>query len=142
MGMAELRGPDRSSPTSFVLSFCSDYKIWNDHSFSVFSLSSEVWHKSANADYETFVKPFIDPDTNIQLATCGSDSRFDKDRVVIGSSSHTDDGLEIPFSVRSTVGDWSDDFVALLTYRPEIMLKQLFYVGPYPDNGIVRLPYL
>lgn len=142
MGMSELRGPDRSSPTDFVASFCSDYKIWNDHSFAVSSSSRELWSKTANADYETFLKPFVDPETNIQLATCGSVSTFDVDRITLGSGSQGQDGLEIPFSVKSEFGDWSENYVAVLNYRPEMRLKQIFYIDPYPDNGIVRLPYL
>lgn len=142
MGMSDLRGPDRSSTTNFLQSFCSDYKIWNDHSFAISCLSSKLWSETANSDYLAFLKPFVERDTNIQLASCGSESTFDADRVSVGHMSQTINEIEVQFSVRSTVGDWSDDFVAVIILHPEMTLRQIFYIDPYPVNGMVRLPYL
>lgn len=54
----------------------------------------------------------------------------------------TNDGATVEFAIQSMVGEWADDFLADLTFKPVIAIRQIYYVDPYPDGDVDRLAYL
>ncbi|MES3110486.1 hypothetical protein [Sphingomonas aurantiaca] len=136
--------PDRSSIEDFVVSFCREYKAWNNDAYAAYSRENveQPADDYFSASYANLLRPFITPETRTQLPTFGSDPRFDPDRLTIRCVTPTNDGATVEFEIQSMVGEWADDFVADLTSKPVIAIRQIYYVDPYPDGDVDRLPYL
>jgi len=136
--------PDRSSIEEFVVSFCREYKAWNNDAYAAYSRENveQPADDYFSASYANLLRPFITPETRTQLPSFGSDARFDPDRLTIQCVMPTNDGATVEFAIQSIVGEWADDFLADLTFKPIISIRQIYYVDPYPAGDVDRLAYL
>lgn len=136
--------PDRSSIENFVVSFCREYKAWNDDAYAVYA-KKDVEQPEDNyfvASYNNLLYPFIISETRAQLPTFGSDPSFDPDRLTIRCITPTDGGATVEFSIQSMAGNWLDEFLADIRLEPVIAIRQIYYVDPYQTGDNDRLPYL
>lgn len=132
--------PDHGSPEAFIRSFCQDYKIWND-----FCMVAKAEGNSAKGPklmsrlqgiYEEFVARYVVPNIVPQLISFGTDASFDPERLRFGNLEEVGDRLTQEFSIKSTIFDGSDDYIAHI-HRSEdhrLQLQQIYYIDPFQNE--------
>ncbi|MEP1327681.1 hypothetical protein [Pseudophaeobacter sp.] len=134
--------PNHKSPEAFILSFCQDYKAWND--FCMAENAAEDRSEEAKLMsrleriYVEFVAGYVVPNTRLQLISFGTHASFAPDRLSFGTREVADDRLTQKFSIKYTTGDGSDEFIAHL-HRSEdhrFQLQQIYYIDPFPDDPL------
>ncbi|MHA3915962.1 hypothetical protein [Halovulum sp. GXIMD14793] len=148
MSKWSFEGPSRADPVSFVRSFCADYKSWNDTAMTLSdgltkSEKRDAMEEASDA-YKAFLRPFITPDTKLQLVAFGSHSAFDPSRLEFSDVDDLSTGLSVPFSIKDPDLGSNDDYVAEIEKAADgkLMLKQVWYIDPFPEKGQERLAFL
>lgn len=155
------RGPDFTSPETFVESFAADYRVWHDAVMAVHVPLSQRragtrWSdlpedvraahdrlSEAAADaYALFLRPFLAQGVRLQgVAYGGAGSFFDPERLTITGTSAIEGGVEVLFSHRDASPDstFMSDFSAEIETGPDgaLKLKQVWLI-----DGKERLPCL
>ncbi len=100
--------------------------------------------QEASRAYARFLAPFIAPDMEPQLIAFGSDSTFDPLRLEIAAVDGAPNGWIVKFSIKHQHLDFHDDYEAAIEAASggKLLLKQVWYLDPFPENGQERLAYL
>jgi len=133
-------GPDQSNPETFIRSFCTDYKNWNE-----FCLSASEAAKSANSKtpfcmlsekYADFIGLYTQDQTDLQLIAFGTSASFDPDRLIFGNMVVEEDRLRQTFFIELTSTKGSNEYFASLEKLSTggFRLIQIFYVDPFPED--------
>jgi hypothetical protein len=142
------QGPDRSDTVSFIRSFCADYKIWNDTAMTVTNGLTGSEKRAAMQDasgaYRHFLAPFVASDTMLQLIAFGSSSSFDPSHLEFTTMDDLSTNLSVGFSIMHAHLSFNDDYVAEIESGAdgELVLKQIWYLDPFPEDGQERLASL
>lgn len=146
----DFRGPDQTSPESFIASFCADYEMWNsaamaDQERAETDDEQITAMSAASAQYKRLLRPFVVEGFQAQSIAYGSDSSFSPDRLGFTSVTRTDDTIEAAFFIKGVKEYLSDNnYIAdiIANQSGEMRLATLDYVDPYPEDGRERLPIL
>lgn len=130
------REPDRSSIENFVVSFCREHTAWNNDAYTI-SYRNNVERSAYNyvfVSYENLLRPFIMPETEAQPPAFGSDPMFDPDRLTIRCVTSTNGSATVEFAIHSDVYESASDFVADLSLKPVLAIRQIYYVDDNDDR--------
>ena len=98
--------------------------------------------------YGEFVAGYAVPNIRLQLISFGTDSSFDPERLRFGNLEDVGDRLTQEFSIKSTIFDGSDDYLAHLQRSEDhrFQLQQIYYIDPAPNGSLEEqerlLPFL
>ncbi len=136
----EFSGPDHEDSGTFIRSFCSDYKIWNDHCMAL-SGAEKASKRATTGEhlselYSEFVTAYTLPSIKLQLIAYGTDATFDPSRLPIGSLQNDGNRLKQTLFIKSSHNDFSDEYFAILTKSGDgtLTLEQIYYVDPFPED--------
>jgi hypothetical protein len=141
-------GPDHTDPISFLRSFCADYTTWNNVAMAVSGgLTAEkklIALEEASEAYARLLAPFIAPETKPQLISYGTDSFFDPSRLRLENMEETSTGWNVRFSIKHSILEFEDDYSAEVERSSDgkLVLRQIWYLDPFPEAGQERLAFL
>ncbi|TRD14310.1 hypothetical protein FEV53_19180 [Palleronia caenipelagi] len=100
--------------------------------------------QDASEAYARLLAPFIAPETKTQLIAFGTDSAFDPSRLRTVTVEDTSKGWNVRFSIKHSHLEFDDDYSAEVekTADGQLVLKQIWYLDPFPEAGQERLACL
>lgn len=131
------QGPDQSNTETFVRSFCTDYKNWNEFCLSAKkAANSKTPFRMLSEKYADFVGLYTQDQTDLQLITFGTSASFDPDRLTFGKMVEEEDRLRQTFFIELAETKGSDEYYASLEKLSTggFRLIQIFYVDPFPED--------
>lgn len=145
-------GPVHESAEAFIRSFCQDYNIWNDYCLAASDKRKRTNYSKMPSElseaYAEFVYKYTAPEVSLQPISFGTDATFDPNRLTCNPAKIANARLTQVFSIRSTLGNWSNDYIAHIIEREDgsLQLEQIFYIDPFPEtangSGTEYLPCL
>ena len=129
-------GPNHSSPEEFILSFARDYKVWND--FCINQAESNEDHNKSQKLYELFLKPYILDGIRTQLASYGTESSFDPDRIKFIKFEKFSTEIRVIFTAQyNESSDDGDDHIVQLDFSEKKLFRisEFYYIDKYANYG-------
>ncbi|WP_271114123.1 hypothetical protein [Paracoccus aerodenitrificans] len=100
--------------------------------------------REAQDAYSRFLAPFLADSVRLQLISFGTEASFDPERFRLTAITEKANGWNVEFSILHSHLNFADDYIAEIENASDgkFLLRQVWYVDPFPEAGTTYLAYL